>query len=63
MATAAQGLAGHRSVGGEHLFCIFNIIIYLFIVPSFFCPIKQSLSQLKSFTFFQILPIPVQENE
>jgi len=54
---AAWGLAGCQSAGGEQPHCA--SLVYSFIVIiiflSLFCPIKLSLSQPVSFTFFMIL--------
>lgn len=53
---SAQEMAEHHSVGGEQLhcasmFCIF-FYHYYYYVAFLFCPIKLSLAQLMTFTFF-----------
>ena len=59
----AQELIGHRSASGKQLHCaslvlcsliLLALLLSLFFLP--FCPIKLSLAQPTSFTFFQFSP-------
>ena len=60
------GTGGHQLVGGEQSHCVSLICIllyyYHYYVPFLFCPIKLSISQPTSFTFFPVLsPFPLEE--